>query len=239
MTEVFLNRDKYIKIFKNCGIYFITNTETDDIYIGSSKNIKNRFANHKSRLRNNKHQNQHLQCAVNKYGIDNFTFQCVEHHHDISIIEKREKKLIEIFKPRYNIRKVEENNYVISDETKRKIGLKSKEKFVKNPKLLEIFKNAVKDCRGWPKGKKMSDEQRSKLSEIAKKRDISFLQTKEVKEKRAKKLMKKVAAFKDNEMVIEFDSISSAAIYVGGECGNIVSGLKLNKIRYGFYWKYI
>jgi len=59
------------------GIYFITNTLANKIYVGSSINIPFRWNKHKSELNNNKHGNRHLQRAWNKYGESAFKFHTV------------------------------------------------------------------------------------------------------------------------------------------------------------------
>ncbi len=46
---------------KTCGIYKITNTLTNEAYIGQSKNIEKRIATHKEDLRNGTHVNSGLQ----------------------------------------------------------------------------------------------------------------------------------------------------------------------------------
>jgi group I intron endonuclease len=51
-----------------CGIYRIINKINDKFYIGSSDNIERRFSRHLLDLKKNKHDNQHLQNAWNKYG---------------------------------------------------------------------------------------------------------------------------------------------------------------------------
>lgn len=56
------------------GIYEIKNKVTGDRYIGSSLNIKRRFAQHRTKLRHNIHQNKILQHAWNKYGKEAFEF---------------------------------------------------------------------------------------------------------------------------------------------------------------------
>lgn len=61
-----------MKIWPNSGIYQIRNTINDKIYIGSSTDIKARQDKHISSLGNNKHENNHLQHAYNKYGITAF-----------------------------------------------------------------------------------------------------------------------------------------------------------------------
>ena len=52
------------------GIYFIKNIVNNQVYIGSSSNIYQRYLCHRGRLLNNKHHNKHLQYSINKYGID-------------------------------------------------------------------------------------------------------------------------------------------------------------------------
>ena len=56
------------------GIYKIENKVNSKVYIGQSVNIENRWKGHKSKLRNNKHQNDYLQKSWNKYGEENFDF---------------------------------------------------------------------------------------------------------------------------------------------------------------------
>lgn len=60
------------------GLYKIINTLNDKFYLGSSKNIEHRFYIHKSKLKNNKHDNIHLQNAWNLYGESNFEFKIIE-----------------------------------------------------------------------------------------------------------------------------------------------------------------
>ncbi len=62
----------------NSGIYKITNMVNGKFYIGSSKNINNRWDNHKQYLRGGYHINPKLQNAWNKYGEDKFIFEIVE-----------------------------------------------------------------------------------------------------------------------------------------------------------------
>lgn len=73
------------------GIYSITNTLTNKIYIGSSVHIKRRWAEHKSRLVNRTHPNPHLQYSFNKDGISNFKFEIIEVVKDKNILLEREQ----------------------------------------------------------------------------------------------------------------------------------------------------
>jgi predicted GIY-YIG superfamily endonuclease len=61
-----------------CGVYKITNLVNGKFYIGSSKNIKARWYQHKSQLNDNQHRNIHLQNAWNLYGSQNFQFEIIE-----------------------------------------------------------------------------------------------------------------------------------------------------------------
>jgi group I intron endonuclease len=56
-----------------CGIYKIVNHATGQCYVGQSQRVQKRIREHFRLLRLNKHPNQHLQNAYNKYGLDNFS----------------------------------------------------------------------------------------------------------------------------------------------------------------------
>jgi group I intron endonuclease len=82
------------------GIYSIVNKINGHKYIGSSKNIKQRWAGHISCLRHNNHHNKHLQNAWNKYGEDNFDF-IVLLECEVEFLLDREQEFIDQ-KPEYN-----------------------------------------------------------------------------------------------------------------------------------------
>lgn len=60
------------------GIYCITNTVDDRIYIGSTKCFYSRFYNHNRDFSLNRHNNPHFQNFVNKYGIDVLDYKIIE-----------------------------------------------------------------------------------------------------------------------------------------------------------------
>jgi len=66
----------------NSGIYVIVSRIDGKLYIGQSTRLSHRIADHFRRLRNNKHQNRHLQYAYNLYGKDNFYYEIVEYCND-------------------------------------------------------------------------------------------------------------------------------------------------------------
>lgn len=111
---------------KKPGIYKITNSANNKIYIGSAYNLSNRFSVHRYTLRNNKHKNKHLQAAWNKYGEQNFIFEIVE-LVNIEILLAREQYWIDALTPfkkeiGYNIAKIAGNTAGIkaSEETRKK-----------------------------------------------------------------------------------------------------------------------
>ena len=67
-----------MKFPDSSGIYQILNLVNGKIYVGSSNNLYNRRKSHLSRLRNNQHDNKHLQFAWNKYGESNFKFEILQ-----------------------------------------------------------------------------------------------------------------------------------------------------------------
>jgi group I intron endonuclease len=127
--EFFAQREERLKILKNCGIYVIRNLVNDNIYIGSSVNVKKRFCQHRNSLRKNKHHNKHLQRSWNKYGEENFEFVVIEHHSYPEKILGRENKCILLYNPEYNsVRVNEEGRFVLSEETKKRISESNKGK---------------------------------------------------------------------------------------------------------------
>jgi len=89
----------------NRGVYAIKNIINDKVYIGSTTmSFLKRLQHHVSQLRNNKHKNQYLQNAWNKYGEENFEFSILE------ICEKNEC----LTKEQYYIDSCKENCYNIN-----------------------------------------------------------------------------------------------------------------------------
>lgn len=60
------------------GIYRIYNKVNGKFYIGSTSNFRKRMREHLHSLRKNKHVNNYLQHAFNKYGEENFIFEVYE-----------------------------------------------------------------------------------------------------------------------------------------------------------------
>lgn len=131
-----VKRKKYINL---SGIYLIKIKH--NFYIGSSKNIYNRFKQHSSALKRKKHQNVFLQNCFNKYGEDNCKFVIVQYQKEFDNIELRklEKLYIDYYNPNINF----ERNPVtkeVSKESRKKISKTLKDKY----KNKEIFTQGAK-----------------------------------------------------------------------------------------------
>lgn len=74
------------------GIYKITNKITGKAYIGQSNNIKRRWQEHKTNIKQKQYP---LYVDMNKYGIDNFIFEVLE---ECTIDELNEKEIFYINK---------------------------------------------------------------------------------------------------------------------------------------------
>ena len=86
---------------KIIGIYKITNTITGDFYIGSSNDVKQRWAQHKCQSRWNDNPNNPMYLDMQKYGVDKFEFEILA-EVEADKLKDAEQKFIEALKPTYN-----------------------------------------------------------------------------------------------------------------------------------------
>lgn len=86
-----MNRENLNEIPITGGIYRFTNKISGKIYIGSAKNLRKRFVQHRSNLRLNKHHSIHFQNAYNKYGENNFIYDIIEKVDDVYKLLNREQ----------------------------------------------------------------------------------------------------------------------------------------------------
>ena len=86
---------------KISAVYKITNTITNDFYIGSSKDVKKRWNEHKCPSKWKECPNNPMYIDMQKYGIDKFVFEVLEVVEEGSLKEM-EQKFIETLKPTYN-----------------------------------------------------------------------------------------------------------------------------------------
>ena len=112
------------------GIYKIVNIENQKFYIGSAKDMHQRWSAHKSLLNRQAHHNSYLQNAWNKYGESCFEFEVVEEVSDVGKLVKREQHWLDKTKAceiGYNLQPFAHNSLgrILSEETKNKIRAKS------------------------------------------------------------------------------------------------------------------
>lgn len=82
------------------GIYKIICTVNNKFYLGSSKNIKSRWYEHKCSLKKGIHHSIHLQKAWDKYGKENFRFEILEFTGlEKEILLEREQYWLDTLKP--------------------------------------------------------------------------------------------------------------------------------------------
>lgn len=105
------------------GIYQITDQVNGKRYIGSAVNLKKRYRDHLSSLRQGQHRNRHLQAAFDKHGESAFAFSVLE-HIERSLLIEREQYFFDTLSPEYNIAPTAGNSLgrYHSEETKRKMS---------------------------------------------------------------------------------------------------------------------
>lgn len=88
------------------GVYEIRNLIDGKAYIGSSKDVKERWDVHNRLLKTGKHHSKHLQNAVKKYGIENFQFRILFQCElkDLIFFEQRAIDTYKAFPEGYNSR---------------------------------------------------------------------------------------------------------------------------------------
>jgi group I intron endonuclease len=168
---------------KKTGIYKIVNTLNNKVYVGSAIDIDTRWRRHKKMLIECYHHSKKLQNSYNKHGINNFNYEIIE-LCEKHLLTQREQYWIESFDSYnngYNSRPIAGSNLglklPISEETRKKIGLKSKgrkhteeaKQKIKEKRKSQIFSEETrKKISDLHKGKIVNEETRKKISEANK-----------------------------------------------------------------------
>lgn len=150
------------------GVYLIKNTINNKLYVGSAKNVKNRFNAHKYSLKKNSHDNPLLQNAWNKYGEEHFIFEMIE-ECDLSIILLMEQHYLDLYKSYdrnkgYNILRIAGSSYgyKFSEESRKKMSLAKKGLKPRiGSKLSDDTKKKIGDAN---RGRVPTQETRDKIS---------------------------------------------------------------------------
>ena len=139
---------------KISAVYKITNTITGDFYIGSSKNVKQRWANHKKPSVWNRYSNNQMYIDMRKYGVEKFDFQVLA-EVEIDKLKEKEQYFIELLKPAYNDRNA--NGWDV--ERKKKYN----KEYKKSDKYKEYKKEYQKTEKGKESQKKASNKYNNQL----------------------------------------------------------------------------
>ena len=242
-----MNKLSYKLFTKITGIYKITNLKNGKFYIGSSVNLYNRNRGHYNTLIKNTHKNKKLQNSVNKYGIENFCFEVLIKNCDIKDLLPLEGQYIENLKPAFNIDKVDlKGRRSCSEETKKLIGEKSKQKFIEKPELLEKQRQTAKKIAGWNKGITgiYSKETLIKMSDAGKKNiknRPSEIQEKFYKSREKAWITNKKSIIQydlNMNQIKEWDSMTDAAKALGAKSvGNFHTACKKGIKLFESYWR--
>lgn len=232
-----------------CGIYKIT-SPTNRIYIGQSKNIKNRYRNH---LHKNRKLDTKLRRSFRKYGVEHHTFEIVELCTSTVLSDREDYYTIKYkcLTDGLNIRDTKTRCYIGSTDTgstwtdERR---STHSKFMKNlwkdnpdyHRRDELFKEKIsKKSKGNVVAKdKNGNYVRVSVDEYKKRDDLVGV-TSGVEQP---KLKKQVKCITDGKL---FESLKSASKYYGLGNSNLSQSIKKNigigHKKYGqpLYFKYM
>lgn len=160
------------------GIYKITNLTNRMFYIGSSQNVIKRWIDHRSFLNTNRHENEYLQNAWNKYGEVNFELEILE-VVVLELLEEREQYWLDSTKCcdrtiGYNLSPSSENcrGFVHTEATRAKLSALKKGKPRSEETKAKISASMI--------GRQFSEETRAKMrtAQLGKKKSEEFKEMK-------------------------------------------------------------
>lgn len=126
----------------NSGVYKITNKIDNKFYIGSSCAMYSRKNQHFSLLNRGIHTNKYLQRAVNKHGINNFSFEVVLYCDKENLL-LYEQTCLDNLKPQYNLSPgvVGTSGYSWSKQSRKNLSRSMLKRF-ENPEEIEKLKQS-------------------------------------------------------------------------------------------------
>ena len=256
-----------LKKFKNItGIYKITCTANNKIYIGSSVNIGSRLTRHRSDLKLNNHHSILLQRAFNKYNEDAFEIDVIEVLERQELLLEREQYYLDelqAYDTRFGFNIAKEagsrlgipvtqetkdkisqtlTGYKHSDETKEKISTSHKGKSISNEHLSAMQQGRAKYFKenGHPLlGKGKSEKTISKWKESVK--DYKVSDETKLKMSLKQKGDNNPSAKLTESKVLEILELSRTKTHTVQEIATIfeVSKGTIENILYGRTWKHV
>lgn len=237
-------------LYRKSGVYIIINTNNKKIYIGETTNLESRFIEHLRKLLSRRHVNEHLQNAVNLYGIETFEFDVLEFCNSIDTKKKEHYWVTHLHALDKN------KGYNIKPTDPNKINLRSAET---SKKIYETKKRKAKERGFWfskecIEARKLKRKEYSHSDETKRKIGEKSIGRKIPKSKEWKNNLSRIA--KDNhwggtkkqvvqltktgEFIKEWDSITEASNF-GFSSTAIIEVCKNKphrKTHKGYVWKY-
>lgn len=239
-------------------IYTITNKINGKIYVGKSNHFFSRKSHHVVDLRNNSHNNEHLQKAWNKYGEENFLFEVLEEcekeflysqeHYWCNILNTFDHNCGYNIKPTDPLNKRGNSKLSIEKTRKallgRKLSIDHKQKLSIAKLGRQLSENTKLKMSIIKKGKVFSDDTKRKMSEYryshplklftGKKHPVEL--QKQISEKRKVPIIQYTTTM---EFIKEWKSGRDVYNELGISRGNISSCCKLKvPSAGGFVWRY-
>ncbi len=151
------------------GVYQILCTANGRVYVGSANKIAKRWEEHRNDLRANRHHNQHLQRAWNKYGDKAFEFSVLENCDTESVIEREQYYLNAYLSAGWKVFNIR-RECVLSN-----LGVKFGDEAREHMRASAAIRSRNDEWRARQseahRGKKLSEETRAKIGESS--RNIS------------------------------------------------------------------
>ena len=154
------------------GVYRITSTVTNRVYIGSAIDVYKRLLPHKALLQSGKHANTHLQRSWAKHGPGAFVFEPLV-ECSVETRKEREQRFIDAYiehdLPLYNIRPSAESRegfrYQMTEESRKKMNVSQTGK-----QLSVVTKRRISEAR---LGTHISETTRERMSKAQTGRVVS------------------------------------------------------------------
>ena len=218
------------------GIYKITNKVNNKVYIGQSVDIFQRWKEHKSYAFCEKREcyNNHLYCAIRKYGLENFKFQIIEecNKDELDVKEQYWIKYYDSINPNKGY------NLVLSNQTANHQNLKVKQ-YDLNGNYIATFNSfreaerctgadhtLISRCCDKTKGNRMAGNYQW------------CLENESLDGYKYQSVKKRIGRFGlDGTFIEEYSSIKEAADRMGVKSQSISNALKHGYKSCGFIWK--
>lgn len=118
-------------VVKISGIYLITNLTNGKVYVGMSSNTRQRWVDHRKKIRKETHANPHMQSAWVMYGEESFRFEVVQVELDLTKLPDLEQHYINNLRAQdpdhgYNMSSGGLVNYIRSPESRARMSAAQK-----------------------------------------------------------------------------------------------------------------